>query len=123
MPFNLMILTNYFAIEPRSIKGGIGYRYVGLYGSLVKTLLKISPESKVFWYSHLDQGLSIIHLKKMMTYRTSMIKALLYAILATLTIVVIFAFLFSSFTLWLMKSWIKYHSFYSKLSQLSFPVS
>lgn len=84
VPLNLMILTNYFAIEPRNIKGGIGYRYVGLYGSSVKTLLKISPESKVFWYSHLDKSLRIIHLKKMMTYRTSMIKALLYAILTTL---------------------------------------
>jgi len=84
VPLNLMILTNYFTIEPESIKGGIGYRYVGLYGSLMKTLLKISPWSKIFWYSHLDKSLRIIHLKKMMTHRTSMIKALLYAILATL---------------------------------------
>jgi hypothetical protein len=43
VPLNLMIFTNYFTIEPKSIKGGIGYRYVGLYGSLMKTLLKISP--------------------------------------------------------------------------------
>gem|GEM_PF-4366617 len=28
MPINLMILTNYCAIKPKDVKGGIGYRYV-----------------------------------------------------------------------------------------------
>jgi len=84
MSLNLMILTSYFAIEPKNIRGGIGYRYVGLYGSLVKTLLKRSPKSKVFWYSHSDQSLRLFHLKKIAKYRTGMLKAVLHATLSTL---------------------------------------
>jgi glycosyltransferase involved in cell wall biosynthesis len=84
MPLNLMILTSYFAIEPKNIRGGIGYRYVGLYGSLVKTLLKRSPKSKVFWYSHSDQSLRLFHSKKIAKYRTGMLKAVLHATLSTL---------------------------------------
>ena len=84
MPLNLMILTSYFAIEPKSIRGGIGYRYVGLYGSLVKALLKNSPKSKVFWYSHTDQSLRIIGQTDCKRTKTAMIKAIINAISDTL---------------------------------------
>lgn len=80
MPLYLMILTSYFAIEPKSIRGGIGYRYVGLYGSLVKALMNHSPRSKVFWYSHTDRYLRTISELGCRKARVSIIKAVLNAI-------------------------------------------
>ena len=79
-----MILTSYFAIEPKSIRGGIGYRYVGLYGSLVKALLNRSPESKIFWYSHADRCLRFITRRKTLKSRSNILKAVLGAISTTL---------------------------------------
>ena len=46
-PLNLLILTSYFAMEPDKVRGGIGNRYAGLYGSLAKILLGYSSDSKV----------------------------------------------------------------------------
>jgi hypothetical protein len=34
-------------MEPDKVRGGIGYRYAGLYGSLAKILLGYSFDSKV----------------------------------------------------------------------------
>lgn len=84
MPLNLMLLTRYFAIESKSIRGGIGYRYVGLYGSLVKALLNYSPKSRIFWYSHADQCLRLITRRKTLKSRSSILKAVLGAISSTL---------------------------------------
>ncbi len=86
MALNLMILTSFFAIEPKDITGGVNHRYVGLYGSLVKTLLKSSPKSKVSWYSHLDQHLRVFGSKEnsvVRKYRMGMLKAVLRSILIT----------------------------------------
>lgn len=60
VPTNLLILTSHFAIEPKDVKEGISYRCAGLYGSLVKALLKRSPESRIFWYSDADHCLRTI---------------------------------------------------------------
>jgi len=79
MPLNLMILTSYFAIEPKNIRGGIGYRFVGLYGSLIKTLLRHWPESKVFWYSKVDCCLRVIDQSRVECQRLGMLKAVLKA--------------------------------------------
>jgi len=84
MPLNLMILTSYFAIEPKSIRGGISYRYVGLYGSLVKALMNCSPESRIFWYSHSDRCLRLITRKKTIEKQFGILKAVLGAIFCTL---------------------------------------
>ena len=54
-PIDIMILTSYFARDPNEILGGVGYRYVGLYGSLAASLLSRSPHSRVFWYSSRDR--------------------------------------------------------------------
>ena len=84
MPLNLIVLMSYFAIEPESITGGIGYRFVGLYGSLAKALLNHSPESKIFFYSNADRCLRLITRKKTSKSRSSMLKAVLGAISTTL---------------------------------------
>lgn len=57
---NLLFVTSYFAIDPENIRGGIGYRYVGLYGSLMKSLLRQSPKSHIFWHSQKDNTFRII---------------------------------------------------------------
>jgi hypothetical protein len=75
MPLNLMILTIYFTIDPNNIRGGIGYRYVGLYDSLAKALLKHSQNSKVFWYSHSDQSPRIINRTGVYKTKATMLKA------------------------------------------------
>jgi len=85
MTLDLMILTSYFAIEPKNIGGGIGYRYVGLYGSLIRALFKYSPESKVFWYSHNDQALRIITEENVQKLKKNMLKSIIYAISDTFT--------------------------------------
>jgi len=79
MGLNLVVLTSYFAFEPKNIMGGIGYRYVGLYGSLVKVLLKSSPKSKVFWYSHSDYSLRIINQTGIQRVKATMLKAIMSA--------------------------------------------
>ena len=66
---NLMFITSYFAFDPRSIRGGIGHRYVGLYGSLAKVVLK--KGHKVFWYSNKDCNLRIIHQNKILISKSS----------------------------------------------------
>jgi glycosyltransferase involved in cell wall biosynthesis len=78
-----MILTSYFAIKPKDVKGGIGYRYVGLYGSLVKSLLDYSPHSKVFWYSNNDKALRLITSDEFRTLKSDMLKAILVAAVST----------------------------------------
>lgn len=80
MPLNLMILTSYFAVEPRDIRGGIGYRYVGLYASLVKALLNHLSESQIFWYSHTDRSLRISSQTRVQKSKAGMLKAVLSAI-------------------------------------------
>jgi glycosyltransferase involved in cell wall biosynthesis len=80
MPLNLLILTSYFAMEPKNIAGGIGYRYVGLYGSLIKALFKRSPESKVFWYSQNDWSLRIIDQGECKRLKKTMLGAIMNVI-------------------------------------------
>jgi len=84
MPLNIMILTSYFAIDPNNIRGGIGYRYVGLYGSLAKALLKHSQNSKVFWYSHSDQSSRIINRTRVHKTKATMLKATVNAVFDSL---------------------------------------
>jgi len=84
MPLNLIILMSYFVTEPKSITGGISYRYVGLYGSLAKALLNRSPESRIFLYSHTDRCLRLISRRKTLKSRSNMLKAVLGAISTTL---------------------------------------
>lgn len=84
MPLNLFILTSYFAIEPKSITGGISYRYVGLYGSLAKALLRRSPESRIFLYSRADRCLRLITQRKTLKRRSCMLNAVLDAVSTTL---------------------------------------
>ncbi len=79
-----MILTSYFAIEPSHIRGGIGNRYVGLYGSLVKALLNHSLEAKIFWFSKNDQSLRILSQTGVQKTRASMVQAVLSCISITL---------------------------------------
>lgn len=83
MTLNLLILTSYFAIDPRTIRGGIGYRYAGLYGSLAKTLLRRSSDSKIFWYSHNDRSLRIISRNGVRRNNSTMLKALLSVVSLT----------------------------------------
>jgi len=78
-----MILTSYFAIKPKDVKGGIGYRYVGLYGSLVKSLLDYFPHSKIFWYSNNDKALRLITSDEFRTLKSDMLKAILVAAVST----------------------------------------
>jgi len=49
----ILIVTSYFAINPKDIKGGIGERYVGLYGSFLK---KFSEKYAIYWHSR-DDGM------------------------------------------------------------------
>ena len=90
-----LFLTSYFAMSPRDIRGGIGYRYVGFYGSLIKTVLKNS-KAEVFWYSHSDQKLIVISSGKVSIKKKTMLEAILSAILTTLKkqkrLIVIIAF-------------------------------
>lgn len=81
---NLIILTSYYAIETKDIRGGIGYRFVTLYGLLVKSLLNYSSVSKVFWYSHQDKSIRFITLDRIIRKRSSMLKSVLKAFSATL---------------------------------------
>lgn len=57
---NLLFVTNYYAVDPEKIRGGIGYRYVGLYNSLMKSLLRQSPKSHIFWHSQKDNIFRVI---------------------------------------------------------------
>lgn len=50
---HILIVTSYFAIHPSEISGGIGERYVGLYGSFIR---KFSKKYSVHWHSR-DDGL------------------------------------------------------------------
>jgi glycosyltransferase involved in cell wall biosynthesis len=79
-----MLLTNYFAMDPHDIGGGIGYRYAGLYGSLANALLTRSPESRVFWYSHADRNLRILRRKTISRIGCGMLKAVVHVILTAL---------------------------------------
>jgi len=81
---NLLILSSYFAIEPKQIRGGIGNRYVGLYGSVVKTFLKESPNSKIFWYAHEDSILRTITSQNIINRKISLFRAVFRVIKATL---------------------------------------
>lgn len=47
----ILIVTSYFAIDPSEIGGGIGERYVGLYGSFLK---KFSEKYAIYWHSRDD---------------------------------------------------------------------
>lgn len=67
-------------MEPENITGGVGYRYVGLYGSLIKALFKHSPESKVFWYSQNDRSLRIINKEECIRLKKSMLDTVINAI-------------------------------------------
>lgn len=49
----ILIVTSYFAIDPSEIGGGIGERYVGLYGSFIK---KFSKKYAIYWHSR-DDGM------------------------------------------------------------------
>lgn len=61
------------------IQGGVGYRYAGLYGLLIKKLLDTKPESKVFWYSHSDTLVRSIDKKGIINQKMSMLQAVSYA--------------------------------------------
>jgi len=50
----VLIITHYFLIDRRGIRGGIGEHYVGLYGTFVKRFSKLY---KVFWFSTDDSFL------------------------------------------------------------------
>ena len=80
MAINLLILTSYFATKPEDIQGGVGYRYAGLYGSLIKKLLETRPESKVFWYSHSDTFVRSIDKKGIISKEMSMFQAVTYVL-------------------------------------------
>ena len=80
MAIDLIILTSYFAIKPKDVRGGIGYRYVGLYGSLIKNLLKHSKRSMCFWYSHNDNFMRLVKLNEIKIFETGMIKSIIKAI-------------------------------------------
>jgi glycosyltransferase involved in cell wall biosynthesis len=83
MPLNLIILTGRFAINPHDIREGVGHRYVGLYGSLIKALFRLSPESSVFWYSVVDQYLRVITENGCGKRKANMISAVIDAISET----------------------------------------
>lgn len=83
-PLNLLILTSYFAMEPNKVRGGIGYRYAGLYGSLSKILLGYSSDSKVFWYTHRDRSLRTINNNGIQRRNSTMSNALIYTVAETL---------------------------------------
>jgi glycosyltransferase involved in cell wall biosynthesis len=59
MSINLIIFTSYFAVDIKDIKGGIGYRYVGLYANLIKFFLRKFTKSTIFWYSQDDSFLRV----------------------------------------------------------------
>ena len=84
MTLNLMILTRDFAFNPEDVREGITYRCAGFYGSLIKTLLKRSPESKVFWYSITDHFVKIIIKQGFKAQKASMISAIRNAVFETL---------------------------------------
>ncbi len=84
MTLNLLILTCWFAINPQDVKEGIGYRYVGLYGSLTKALLRRSLGSKVFWYSNSDQSLRIMSSRECKRFKKSIPRAIINAVSNTL---------------------------------------
>jgi len=82
MQFNLMFITSFFVIEPRWIRGGISYRYVGLYGSIIKAL---DRDSRVYWYSIRDSTLRIVcNSSPISEYRFGLLRAGLRAISETL---------------------------------------
>jgi len=83
MPLNLLILASWFAVNPEDIKEGVGYRYVGFYGSLIKTLFRLSPKSSVFWYSVTDHSFRIIDKNGCEKRKASMIEAAINAVSET----------------------------------------
>lgn len=83
MPLNLMFLTSFFSVNPEDIKEGVGYRYVGFYGSLTKALLRLSPESSVFWYSVVDHSFNVISKNGCENRKVSMISAVINAVSET----------------------------------------
>jgi glycosyltransferase involved in cell wall biosynthesis len=84
MPMNLLILTSSFSMEPESVREGVSYRCAGLYGSLVKALLKRSPESEIYWYSVADRCIRTISRHNVLKSRSTLFKAVLNAVLRTL---------------------------------------
>lgn len=84
MVLNLIVLARCFAIDPKDIKEGVTYRYVGFYGSLIKALFKLSPESNVFWYSVDNQSLRAINRNGCQKRKASMMSAIINAISETL---------------------------------------
>jgi len=73
-------------MKPKDVREGIGYRYLWLYGLLVKNLLNSSPKSKIFWYTSDDQSLRLITRNKTLKSRCGMFKAVLGSILTTLKV-------------------------------------
>ena len=65
-------------MEPENIQGGVGYRYAGLYGLLIKKLLETMQESKVFWYSHSDTLVRFIDKKGITKKKVSLLQAVSY---------------------------------------------
>jgi len=84
MALNLFIFAKWYAMDPKDIKEGIGHRYVGFYGSLVKALLRLSVRSQVFWYSVDDQSLNIIYQNGCTKQKASIVSAFHMAISETL---------------------------------------
>lgn len=84
MTLNLIIMARCFAIDPKDIKEGVTYRYVGFYGSLIRALFRLSPKSTVFWYSTRDQSVVVINRNGFDKRKASMRSAVINAISETL---------------------------------------
>lgn len=64
-----LIVTSYFAVDPNDIKGGIGERYVGLYGSFVR---RFSEKYAIYWHSRDDRLLREFHGKSNVAKRVQL---------------------------------------------------
>lgn len=83
MSLNLLVLTNYFAMEPTNVQGGVGLRFSGLYGSLIKKMLRFTS-GQIFWYSHNDRQLRVINNLGTKTTGTSMLNSVLKTLFLSL---------------------------------------
>ena len=80
---NLLVLASSFAISPEQIKEGVGYRYVGFYGSLISSLFRKFPKASVFWYSVKDNSLRVINKDGFKKCEVSMMRAVIRVVAET----------------------------------------
>jgi glycosyltransferase involved in cell wall biosynthesis len=84
MPLNLLVLTSTYAKNPKDATEGTSYRCVGLYGSLIESLFRRFPNSRVFWYSYSDQTLRKMTPEKAEISQCSMLEAVLHAVYSSI---------------------------------------